>query len=47
MIIEAFTRIFIDLDLLDKTILFYKDLLNGQMTLRFAYPEAGLELAAV
>jgi hypothetical protein len=47
LIIETFARTFIDADLLEKTILFYKELLNRKLTLRFAYPEVGLELAAV
>lgn len=47
MIIETFVRIFIDADLLEKTVLFYEELLNGKVTLRFTYPEVGLELAAV
>lgn len=47
MIIETFVRFFIDAGLLKTTILFYEDLLNGKLTLRFAYPEVGLELAAV
>ena len=29
------------------TIAFYTDLLSGQQTMRFAYPETGLELAAI
>ena len=47
MILEVFTRVFVDGDALDPTIAFYVDLLSGRETLRFAYPEAGLELAAV
>ena len=47
MIIETFTRIFVDGDALDRTIEFYRSLLSGTVTMRFAYPEAGLELAAV
>lgn len=47
MIIEAFTRIFVDGDALDRTIAFYTRLLSGEVKMRFAYPEAGLELAAV
>ena len=47
MIIETFVRIFIDAELLETTISFYEHLLHGKLTLRFAYPEAGLELAAV
>ncbi|WP_370677951.1 VOC family protein [Pleomorphomonas sp. PLEO] len=47
MILEVFTRVFVDGDAFDRTIAFYVDLLSGKETLRFAYPEAGLELAAV
>lgn len=47
MIIETFTRIFVDPDALDRTIDFYTLLLSGEVTMRFAYPETGLELAAV
>ena len=47
MILEAYTRVFIDPETLDDTIVFYKALLSGEETLRFAYPETGLELAAV
>ena len=47
MILESFTRVFVDADALDRTIEFYVALLDGRMSLRFAYPEAGLELAAV
>lgn len=47
MIQETFTRVFVDGDAFDRTIAFYVDLLSGRETLRFAYPEAGLELAAV
>ena len=47
MIQETYTRVFVDADALDKTSVFYQALLGGTETLRFAYPEAGLELAAV
>lgn len=47
MIIETFARVFVEADALDATVAFYIDLLSGRETLRFAYPEAGLELAAV
>lgn len=47
MILEAFVRVFVDADALDPTIAFYKSLLGGVQSLRFAYPEAGLELAAL
>lgn len=47
MILETFIRVFVDGDALDRTVAFYADLMSGRETLRFAYPEAGLELAAV
>ena len=47
MIIETFVRIFIDAELLETTILFYEELLDGKLTLRFAHPGVGLKLAAV
>lgn len=47
MIREAYTRVFVDAGMLDCTISFYKALLSGEQTLRFGYPETGLELAAV
>ncbi|MDR3373228.1 MAG: hypothetical protein P4L98_05810 [Ancalomicrobiaceae bacterium] len=47
MIIEAFTRVFVDADALERTSSFYQELLGGTETLRFTYPEKGLELAAV
>jgi catechol 2,3-dioxygenase-like lactoylglutathione lyase family enzyme len=47
MILEAFTRAFVDSGALDASVAFYKALLSGEQTLRFAYPETGLELAAV
>lgn len=47
MILETYTRIFVDADALDRSISFYKSLLSGEQTLRFAYPDHGLELAAV
>jgi hypothetical protein len=47
MILETYTRVFVDIDAIDSTIGFYKALLSGEQTLRFAYPETGLELAAV
>jgi len=47
MIVEAYTRVFVDADAIDSTIGFYKALLSGEQTLRFAYPETGLELAAI
>jgi len=47
MILEVFTRVFVDADALDPTCGFYKDLLGGEETLRLAYPETGLELAQI
>lgn len=47
MILETFLRVFVDGDALDRTVALYVDLTAGRETLRFAYPEAGLELAAV
>jgi hypothetical protein len=37
----------VDADALDATCNFYKDLLGGEQTLRFVYPEMGLELAQI
>ena len=36
-----------DTDALEPTCAFYSDLLGGEETMRFAYPEKGLELAAI
>lgn len=47
MILETYTRVFVDADALERNISFYKSLISGEETLRFAYPEVGLELAAV
>ena len=47
MILETYTRVFVDTDMLDRTVSFYKALLSGEQTLRFGYPEMGLTLAAV
>jgi hypothetical protein len=47
MILEAFTRVFVDADALDTTCAFYRSLLGGEETMRFAYPEMGLALAAI
>ena len=46
MILEVFTRVFVDADALDPTCAFYKDLLGGEQTLRFAYPALRERLAA-
>jgi len=47
MILETFTRVFVDAHALEPTCAFYRDRLGGQETMRFAYPEMGLELAAI
>jgi len=47
MILETFARVFVDADALDATCAFYRALLGGEETMRFAYPEMGLELAAI
>jgi hypothetical protein len=47
MILETYTRVFVDADALDRTIAFYEALLAGKQSLRFVYPQTGLELAAV
>jgi hypothetical protein len=39
--------VFVDAEDFLRTIAFYTDLLSGQQTMRFAYPETGLELAAI
>ena len=47
MILETFARVFVDADALEPTCAFYRALLGGEETMRFAYPEKGLELVAV
>jgi len=47
MIREAYLRVFVDSDRLEPTGAFYRSLLGGEQTMRFTYPEMGLELAAV
>lgn len=47
MILETFTRVFVDTDKLEPTLNFYKTLLHGDVTLQFPYPDKGLEIAAV
>ncbi|MGE5157884.1 MAG: VOC family protein [Gemmatimonas sp.] len=47
MILETFVRVFVASEALDPTVAFYKALLQGEETLRFDYPEAGLRLASV
>jgi predicted enzyme related to lactoylglutathione lyase len=46
-ILETYTRVFVEAGALERTIDFYRELLHGEVSLRFAYPETGLELAAV
>ncbi|MBG0775203.1 MAG: hypothetical protein H0S85_02050 [Desulfovibrionaceae bacterium] len=47
MILETYTRIFVKADALERTIAAYVKPLSGDVSPRFASPEAGLELAAV
>jgi hypothetical protein len=47
MILATYTRAFVEAGTLDRSVAFYKALLSGEESLRFAYSEAGLELAAV
>jgi uncharacterized glyoxalase superfamily protein PhnB len=47
MILETFVRVFVDLDALEPTRSFYCALLGGEETMRFPYPEKGLQLVAV
>lgn len=47
MILECYTRVFVDDGALDATSAFYQKLLAGRETLRFADTATGLELAAV
>jgi predicted enzyme related to lactoylglutathione lyase len=47
MILETFIRTFVDSDALDRTVDFYKELLGGEESLRFDYPQMGLKLASV
>lgn len=46
-ILESYTRIFVEAGGLDGAVAFYKRLLDGEETLRFADPKTALELAAV
>lgn len=41
MILEAYTRIFVEEDAHDQANVFYRTLLAGKETLRFAYRELG------
>lgn len=47
MILETFARVFVEEDALETTVAFYIGLTTGRQTMRFGYPEAGLEMAAV
>lgn len=47
MILETYARVFVDADQLERTIAFYRSLLGGELSLRFSYADACLELAAV
>jgi predicted enzyme related to lactoylglutathione lyase len=47
MILETFVRCFVNSDGLDRTVDFYKALLGGEESLRFDYPETGLQIASV
>jgi predicted enzyme related to lactoylglutathione lyase len=47
MILETFARVLVDADALERTCAFYRTLLGGEETMRFAYPQMGLELAAI
>lgn len=47
MIVETFVRVFVEAEALEATIAFYVGLTAGRQSMRFAYPETGLELAAV
>jgi len=47
MILETFTRAFVDAGALEASVAFCSAVLSGEQTLRFGDPETGLELAAV
>lgn len=47
MILETYTRAFVEAEALKPTIAFYRALLGDEETLRFAYPQVQMELAAV
>ena len=47
MILESYVRVFVEAGGLDASVGFYKRLLLGEETLRFADPVTGLDLAAV
>ncbi|WP_419729379.1 VOC family protein [Lichenicola sp.] len=47
MIIETFTRVFVDAGAIEPAIAFYRTLLGGRISLRFTDPDVGLKLAAV
>ncbi len=44
---EAYLRVFVDAGLLNQTSRFYQTLLGGEETMRFDYPEMGLQLAEI
>jgi hypothetical protein len=46
-ICELFTRVFVSPEQFRATVAFYKALTGGRVTLHFAFPERGLELASV
>jgi hypothetical protein len=47
VILETYTRVFVDTDSIEGAVAFYTALLSGEESLRFRYPDTGLELAAV
>jgi hypothetical protein len=46
-ICELFTRVFVSPEQFRATVAFYKALTGGRVTLHFAFPERGLELASI
>jgi len=47
MILQTYARVFVDAEALERTVAFYRALLGGEETLRFAYPQTQMEFAAV
>lgn len=47
MILQTYTRVFVDRDKLDATVAFHLALTGGREVARFEYPETGLALAIV
>jgi predicted enzyme related to lactoylglutathione lyase len=47
MILEAYSRVFVESDALDRTVTFYEALTGGYQSLRFDYPEMGQTLVAI